>query len=57
MATLPTSVFGISTSSGWWVAVGCIGGIAVSGTRIAPLTTGILAVALIYQTGLLLKGK
>lgn len=57
MATLPTSVFGIPSTSGWWVAIGCIGGIAVSGTRIAPLTTGILGVALLYQTGLLLKGK
>lgn len=43
--------------NGWWVLVGCFGGILVSGTRIAPLATGILAIALIYQLNLLLQGK
>lgn len=43
--------------NGWWVFIGCLGALLLSGTVVAPISTGILGVALIYQLNLLLKGK
>lgn len=46
-----------AAGSGYWVAIGVIGSMLIAGTRVAPLVLGILSVALIYQTGLMIQGK
>ncbi len=47
----------IQATSGWYVAIGCIGAIALSSTQAAPLALGIMTVAFLYQLESLLKGK
>lgn len=44
-------------TDGWYVALACITGVMVANTRFGPIAFGILTVALIYQTNLLLQGK
>lgn len=44
------------TDSGYWVSIGCITAVLVADTPLGPFALGVLVVALIYQTGLLLKG-
>ena len=53
----PQASSALSADSGLWVGVALFGGIMLSGTRAAPLVTGILAVGLIYQLQNLLQGK
>ena len=48
---------GAATTSGYWVSIACVGGIMLSNTPVAPIALGILLVALIVQTNLLLQGK
>ena len=54
-----TKIAGIKTpvTSGWWVFIGMTGGVLLSGTSLAPIVLGIMSVALIYQTSLLLQRK
>jgi hypothetical protein len=47
----------LSAGSGYWVAIGCLGSILLANTPVAPFALGIIGVALIYQTNLLLQGK
>lgn len=47
----------ISASSGKSVAIAIGAGLLLGGTSVAPLVLGILAIALIFQTSLLLEGK
>lgn len=56
-ATAPGPLGALSPTSGVWVGIALFGGIMLSGTRAAPVVTGILAVALIYQLQNLLQGK
>lgn len=44
-------------STGWAVAVACIGGVLLSSTPAGPYVLGVLGIALIYQTGLMIKGQ
>lgn len=44
-------------TTGWYVAIGLVGGILTSETRIAPITLGIISVALLYQITQLVEGK
>lgn len=44
-------------TSGWYMFVGITAGIMLGGTRVGPVVFGILTLALIYQTGLMLEGK
>lgn len=53
----PVSTSITSPNSGLWIGVGLVGGIALSGTKAAPLVFGILSVGLIYQLQQLLSGK
>lgn len=50
-----TSTF--KMTDGWYVAIACVGGIAVANTRLGPVAFGILTLALIYQLTLLIQGK
>lgn len=54
-----TKIAGIKTpvTSGWWVVVGMTGAILLSGTAVAPIALGIMSIALIYQTSLLLQKR
>ena len=42
---------------GYWFVVACTGAIVLSNTPLAPFATGIIFVALIYQTNQLIAGK
>jgi hypothetical protein len=44
-------------TEGWYVAGACLVGVLFANTRAGPVIIGILAVALIFQTSLLLQGK
>lgn len=44
-------------TDGWYVAIACIGGVLVANTKFGGVAFGILTLALIYQTSLLLQGK
>ena len=57
--TSATKIAGIKTplTGGWWVFVGAMGAILISGTSLAPLGFGIMALGLLYQTEQLLKGN
>ncbi len=44
-------------TDGWYVFIACIGGVLVADTRFGPIAAGILTIALIFQTNLLLQGK
>lgn len=44
-------------TDGWYVALACGAGVLTANTRIGPLVFGVLSIALIYQTSLLLQGK
>lgn len=44
-------------TEGWYVAFACIGSVMVANTRLGPVAFGIMSIALIYQTNLLLQGK
>ncbi len=44
-------------TDGWYVAIACGFGIATANTRIAPVSFGILGLALIYQLTLLVQHK
>lgn len=47
-----------ATGSGWWVAIACIAAIGTAQIPgVAPISGGILLIALIYQTNLMLTGK
>jgi hypothetical protein len=46
-----------SLSSGWYVFLACITGIATADTKVGPWVTGVLGLALIYQLGLYLNDK
>jgi hypothetical protein len=46
-----------AAGSGYWVTIGCLGAILLSNTPVAPFALGIIGIALIYQTNLLLEGK
>jgi hypothetical protein len=54
---------GVGTSSGfqwtegWWVTLACLTGVATANTRFGPVVFGVLTIALIFQTSLLLQGK
>lgn len=44
-------------TEGWYVAGACLVGVLFANTRAGPIIIGILAIALIFQTSLLLQGK
>ena len=44
-------------TEGWYVTIACVGGVLVANTRLGPFAFGILTIALIFQTTLLLEGK
>lgn len=44
-------------TDGWYVFIACVGGVLVADTRFGPVAAGILTLALIYQTNLLIQGK
>jgi hypothetical protein len=44
-------------TNGWYVAIACVTGVMVANTKFGPFAFGILTVALIFQTNLLLQGK
>ncbi len=44
-------------TEGWYIVIACVGGVAVANTRFGPIAFGILTIALIFQTTLLLEGK
>jgi hypothetical protein len=46
----------LASSSGLWVGAALLGGILVSGTRVAPIAFGILTIGLIYQLNAMLSG-
>jgi hypothetical protein len=48
---------GLKLTQGWWMTIGVITAIAVSNTPLAPVALGIIGVALLYQTSMLLEGK
>lgn len=56
-AILSNIAKGVQEPSGWYVAIACGTGIVTANTPLAPFVTGVLAIALIYQTNLWLKGK
>jgi hypothetical protein len=53
-ATSPST---FKMTDGWYVAIACGFGIVTANTRIAPVSFGILGLALIYQLTLLVQGK
>ncbi len=53
----PVSPSTFKMTDGWYVAIACISGVMVANTRVGPIAFGILTIALIYQTNLLLQGK
>lgn len=44
-------------STGWWVFFGLLAGVLTSQSQFAPVTLGLLSVALIYQVTQLTEGK
>lgn len=52
-----TSTSNFKMTDGWYVALACVGSVMVANTRFGPIAFGILTIALIYQTTLLLEGK
>jgi hypothetical protein len=46
----------LNLSTGWWVFFGLLGGILTSETQVAPVTLGLLSVALLYQITQLIEG-
>lgn len=44
-------------TDGTYVAIACAAGVVLADTRVGPLVFGILTLALIYQTTLLVQGK
>lgn len=40
---------GNTATTGWWVLVGVLASIAVSGTKVAFIAAGIMSIATIYQ--------
>ena len=57
MSAPNTGPLNLPGSQGLWVGVALVGGISVSGTRVAPVAFGLLSVALIYQLQQLLSGN
>jgi len=53
--TAPKSKF--IPTEGWYITLACAIGIATANTRIGVPIFGILCVALIFQTSLMLQGK
>jgi hypothetical protein len=56
-ATGSASTSEFKITAGWYVAIGCIGGIALANTPVGPLATGLLAIALLYQVTNLIEGN
>lgn len=52
---VPNSVFVMT--DGWYLGIWCGFVLLTASTRIAPVTTGLTVVAIIYQLTLLLEGK
>ena len=48
---------GVQEPSGWYVGIACAAGILTANTPLAPFITGVLAIAVIYQTNAWLTGK
>jgi len=48
---------GLNLTTGWYVLIGLAFGIFTSGTQFAPISLGILSVALLYQITQLSEGK
>lgn len=48
---------GLNLSNGWYVFFGLAFGILTSETQIAPISLGILSVALLYQIDQLIAGR
>jgi hypothetical protein len=46
----------IQASTGWYVAVGCIGSIFLAATPVAPVVLGVMPLAALYQLTQLLAG-
>jgi hypothetical protein len=58
MATAVQATKGkFAAGSGYWVSIGCLAAIFLANTPVAPFAMGIIGVALIYQTNLMLQGK
>jgi hypothetical protein len=53
----PTSRPTFYWTDGTYVAIACVAGLVFADTRVGPLIFGILSLALIYQTTLLIQGK
>lgn len=48
---------GLNLTTGWYVFFGLAFGVLTSGTQAAPISLGILTVALLYQITQLVEGK
>lgn len=57
LSPTPTSPSTFKLTDGWYVFIACTGGIVLANTRFGPVAFGILSLALLYQTSLLLQGK
>ncbi len=53
----PAELSTFHPTDGFYVMIACVTGVMVANTRVGPIAFGILTVALIYQTNLLLQGK
>jgi hypothetical protein len=47
----------IQATSGWYVAVGCVGAVLLAATPIAPIILAVMSLALLYQATQLIAGK
>lgn len=48
---------GFVATQGWYITGGIVVSVMLANTKAGPFLLGILGLALIYQTGLLLQGK
>lgn len=55
--TIGETASGLSLTTGWYVFFGLAFGVLTSETQLAPISLGILTVALLFQIDQLIEGK
>lgn len=47
----------VSATAGWYIAVGCLGGIMLANTPASPYVFSVLSIAILYQISSILTNK